>query len=132
MAAQVAVLVLDELQRVLSANSGGTELLAEGPLREEGGRLRTGDVKLEEALQAAVRPPYRQTLLVMPCHSPPTLALLVCGLRPLAAERREAPRVLVLVSRLDRRLGVSPADTVEVYGLTRAESELLAALIAGE
>jgi DNA-binding CsgD family transcriptional regulator len=135
-----AVLVLDDAGRIVFANQAAAKLLAEGALRIDAGRLRVNGGLAGSALQALLAEQL-QTLkpeegqkgnVLLEQSSEQPLAILVSPMWCFGDQLARKPATLLIATRLDRHIELSAEDVAGAYGLTRAESELLSALISGE
>lgn len=135
-----AVLVLDNEGQIVFANEPATELLGQSALRADAGRLRVNggsagselQALLAEQLQTLKPEEGHQGIVLLEGSSEQPLAILVCPMRVFGGQRARKPAALVIATRLDRHVDLRSSDIAEVYGLTRAEAELLAALISGD
>ena len=136
-------LLLDRTRRIVFANAAAGRLLAEsgdGPLRCVLGRLVARDPAADKRLQAAVatvlglpeRPKGSQVSLRCPAGDE-RLTISLAPLPPLQGvwsalgdELADQARCLVLVS------GTNAAKVAERYGLTPAETRVMAAIIVGK
>jgi DNA-binding CsgD family transcriptional regulator len=138
-----AVMVLDGLGGVLLANRRAQEILASGGVFVvEQGRLRAVGEQARRSLEGAIARATRRSneqpkplgaaFLLPRATGPGPLAALVLPSRPHLGWMAElSPAVVLLVT--DPMRDETPEATLrELYGLTRAEATMLAALLSGE
>ncbi len=135
------VLVVDGNCRVLQSSAMAEALLRENPeFTVVGGRFSLSQSALRERLQSLVRAAMGTakggtgkpgSVLLIPRHRQMPLTLEVAPLRPTALGFGEA-RPAVLVFLRDPEAPIAVARLRELFGLTRTEAAVAAALVRGQ
>jgi len=138
----VAVLALTADARVLFANSEGEKLLAgDGALRIRQGRVTTSDASRAAAFRQLVQQASETAteegrspggVLRLP-HASGAAEILISPLRPATSALEPWLRGAIVFVSVPQRVSPAAAKLLtERYDLTRAETRLLSALLAGE
>ncbi|MGD9618230.1 MAG: helix-turn-helix transcriptional regulator [Alphaproteobacteria bacterium] len=137
MSVGTAVLLVDDQGRPLFGNREALAKMPADPYRQEPDRellhqevrsLVTAAVAAANAggVQCATAPALSKR------ERPQPLGVVVCPMQPLGSGASGGTAALVIAAPCDRWTAFPPEDLAQPYCLTRAEAELLAALIAGE